>query len=121
MHAKNNDQYKHKHGANDKQIKGKGNMDDNERKASHKKDPKGWSEIKQGEPLTKLANMAVLDNLKELNNDNGTTDPANNWKNLLGADKVAIAFHLKVDKYASFMPVTESHGQTTKAQQIAQC
>ena len=76
------------------------------------KDPKGWSDIQEGEHLTKLANMVVLDRLKKLDKDNGTTDHANHWNNLKGTDNMAFALQLKVDRDASFMSVTESHAQT---------
>ena len=56
--------------------------------------------------------MAVLDKLKKLDKDNGTTDHANHWKNLQSTDKVAFAAQLKVDRGASFMSVAESHSQT---------
>ena len=59
-----------------------------------------------------MANMVVLDRLKELDSDNGTTDHVNHWKNLKGTEKVAFALQLKVDRDASFMSVTESHAQT---------
>ena len=54
-----------------------------------KKDTKGWYDIQEGEHLTKLANMVVLDRLRNLGKDNGTTDHANHWKSLNGTNKVA--------------------------------
>ena len=55
--AKDHDQEKQKHGTKGK-SKGKGNdnMEDNEikQKASQKKDPKGWSDIQQDEPLDQV-------------------------------------------------------------------
>ena len=53
------------------------------------KDPKGWAEIQEGEPLTKLANMVVLGRLKKLGKDTGTTDQVNRLKVLTGTDKLA--------------------------------
>ena len=90
--AKGHDQYNQKHGTKGK-SKGKGNeyMEDNEVKASQKKDRKGWSEIQQGEPLTKLANIVVLDRMEEPER---------------GTEHVACAWQLKVDRDASFVTVT---------------
>jgi len=51
-------------------------------KASQNNDPKGWSDIQQGEHLTKLANMVVLDRLKKFDKDNGASDHDNHCKNL---------------------------------------
>ena len=56
--------------------------------------------------------MVVLDRLKKLDKDKGTTDLVNVWKNLKGIDKVAFALQLKVNRDASFMSVTESRAQT---------
>ena len=61
--------------------------------------------------MTKLANMAVLDRLKKLDKDNGTTDHVNHWKLLKGTDRLEFAVQLKVGRDASFMSVTESHAQ----------
>ncbi len=113
--AKGHDQYNDKHGTNiNINGKGKGNMADNEMKTSPKNDPKGWYDSQQGEPflLTMLANMVALDRLKKLDKDNGTTDHVNHWKNRKGADKMASALQVKVDRDVSFMSATESHAQT---------
>ena len=56
--------------------------------------------------------MVVLDRLRKLDKDSGTTDHVDHWKKLKGTDKVAFALQLKVDRDASFMSVTESHAQT---------
>ena len=56
--------------------------------------------------------MVVLDRLKKLDKDNGTTDHVNQWKNLKGIDNVAFALQLNVDRDASFLSVTECHAQT---------
>ena len=62
--------------------------------------------------MTKLANMVVLDRLKKLDKDSGTTGHVNHWKNMSGIDNVAVALQLNVDRDANFMSVTESHAQT---------
>ena len=56
--------------------------------------------------------MAVLDRLKKLDKDNGTTDHVYHWQNLKGTDKVAFALQLNMDRDATYMSVTESHAQT---------
>ena len=53
--AKGHYQENQKHGTKGKSKgKGKANMEDNEIKASQKKDPKGWSDIQQGEPFNQV-------------------------------------------------------------------
>ena len=92
-------------------AKGNDNMADNKIKTCQKKGPKGWANIQAGEPLTKSANMVVLDSLKKLDKEN-EADHVNHWKNLKSTDKVAFALQLKLDKDANCMSVAESHSQT---------
>ena len=105
--AKDHDQDDHKGG-----TKAKGQRKDIERNTAQKKDPKDWAELPEDEPLTKLANMAVLDRLNKLDKDNGATDIVNHWKLLKGIGKMAFALQFKVDRDASFMSVTGSKSQT---------
>jgi hypothetical protein len=70
---------------------------------------KGWQDVQDGKPLTKLALVAVKDRLKAMNKA-GNPEPLKKYTSLSTQhERQAFALQLKLDRDASFLTVCESH------------
>jgi hypothetical protein len=70
---------------------------------------KGWKDVQEGKPLTKLALVAVKDRLKAMNKA-GNPEPLKKYTSLTTQqERQSFALQLKLDRDASFLTVLESH------------
>jgi hypothetical protein len=70
---------------------------------------KGWQDVQEGKPLTKIALVAVKDRCKALNKA-GYPEPLKKYNSITNQqERHSFALQLKLDRDASFLTVCESH------------
>ena len=94
-------------------VKAKDTAKDTSAKATGTKaakgEAKGWQDVQEGQPLSKLALVAVKDRVKALAKA-GNTEVLKKYNSLNSAhERHSFAMQLKLDRDASFLTVVESH------------